>query len=274
MSSKRPPVFFTIAAIRHEPLKALADYIPKIQDALRKRGYTGQLQESKVAAVSSNGPLLWPDPLSKPTVTERRYTLFNSSRNSAFTFNDSGIFAYHTSAYTTRAALFEQVKLGLEVLDAQVQLQSITHVGVRMLDLIRPSDFGLTVKDFVKESLCGFSGISETNGWKQNISTLEQRFIHEDAEIVARLDWLPNGFGIRGDLMADINGHKLPEHLTNSPGVPHAILDIDSGTRSDAEPKDFTVAEVMDELVGHKNRISMLFNASITDAALESWGLA
>ncbi|MEO6969030.1 MAG: TIGR04255 family protein [Rhodanobacteraceae bacterium] len=272
MTDKRPPVFLTIAAVTHEPLKALGGYIPQIQDSLRKLGYSGQLQESTLSHLEN--PLLVALPAGmKPAAVENTYSVFTADTRSAFTFNDQGIFAYHTTAYTTRAALFKQVRMGLEIFHQHVQLQTLRRVGARMLDLIRPSDSGHTVASYVAPSFRGFEAISATEGWATGLSTFEQRFSDGDAEVIAKFDCLPDGFGLRADIMSTMQGHALPPHLTSVPGVLHAILDIDSGTRASIEPRAFSIDAVMDELGGHKDRISRLFRASVTPLALSEWGL-
>lgn len=273
MSDKHPPVFFTIAAIRHEPLAALVTYMPAIQDDLRKRGYSGPFESSTIS-VQQVGDVSFSPP-ARPTIEQKKFTVFTPDRASAFTFNDEGIFAYHTTTYSTREALFAQFKMGLEVLHAHVQLQTVTRVGIRMLDLVRPSDSGHTMNDYLHPSLLGFRSISCTEEWVPGVSTMEHHFVDGDAEVVAKFDCLPDGFGIHADLFATVKGHVLPAHVTDYPGVFHGILDIDSGTRThqELERRPFHQETVMAELGSHKDRISQMFRSAVTSLALSEWGL-
>jgi uncharacterized protein (TIGR04255 family) len=106
--SKQPPVFFTVAAIRHEPIAALSDYMPSLQDALRKKGYSGEFfsQEVRTEGFQVND-------VEKPATShaQRMYQVFTPDRLQAFTFNDKGVFAYHTSDYISRDAMFEQFRI-------------------------------------------------------------------------------------------------------------------------------------------------------------------
>ena len=100
--------------------------------------------------------------------------------------------------------------------------------------------------------------------------------VDRDAEVMARFDYLPDGFGINAELFPTIRGHALKPHLTNQPGKPHGILDIDSGTRQTpgAVAASFNVDAVMTALGHHKDRISAMFRAAVTSVALDDWGLS
>jgi uncharacterized protein (TIGR04255 family) len=273
--TKRPPVFFTVAAIRHEPIAALSEYIPRLQDALRKKGYSGQFLKFG-QEVRTEGFQLSDGETPATSHAQRMYQVFTPDRLQAFTFNDNGVFAYHTSDYISREATFAQFRMGLEVLDEAVKVQQLTRVGIRMLDLIRPSDVpGRTLRDYLAPSLLGFSTLSVTRAWTPATSLLEQRFIDGDSEVMARFDYLPDGFGINVELFPTIRGHALKPHLTSQPGTPHGILDIDSGTRQapGEVAASFNVDAVMTALGHHKDRISAMFRAAVTSAALDDWGL-
>lgn len=273
--TKRPPVFFTIAAIRHEPIIALKNHIPDLQDALRKKGYSGQFLESETTARAET---LQINDAATPVSfhAERMYQVFTPDRMQAFTFNDNGVFAYHTTDYISREALFAQFRVGLEVLHEAVKLQQLTRVGIRMLDLIRPSDIpGRAIEDYLSPGLFGFRTLSETKAWTPTTTLLLQQFFDDDAEVTARFDLLPEGFGISTELYPTIRGHALKPHLTDQPGKAHGILDIDSGTKQSANTAaSFQVDHVMRALGQHKDRISALFRAAVTPVALGDWGLS
>ena len=276
MSEKRAPVFFTIAALQHEPLANLSLYAPLIQDDLRKRGFAGPYTIKTVSADTTGMPQGAVADALKNAVAQQSYTISTIDRTSAFTFNSSGVFSFHTTDYVDRATLFENFKLGLEVLHRHAQLQSIIRVGMRMLDLIRPAVGSESLEDYVKPGLLGFRSVFEPNDWTAGLSTLEHHFLDENAEVIAKFDCLPDGFGINADLFDAISLHALPKHLTDSSRQLHAILDIDSGTRqlTSELKRKFEIEVVMTELKQHKDRISKLFKAAVTPHALSRWGLS
>lgn len=271
MTAKKAPVFFTIAALRHEPIPAFESlYWPKVHDQLRKNGYSGNV-EVEDAPIFGHG---LPAALQLPAeMKSRTWTVFTPERHQAFSFSDSGVFSYHTSQYTTRHDLFAAFQEGLEVLHNHLQLQTYLGVGVRMLDLVRPSDTDQQFADYLQPSLMGFLGLPPIrDNWNPEITSLHQRFVDGDAEVAARFDCLPNNFGIQMDLFAAVKGHALPEFVMAAPGRPHGILDIDSHTH-DQQPKPFDVDVVIDALAQHKNRISSTFYAATTPVAHTHWGL-
>lgn len=260
MPTKQPPVFFTIAAIKHEPLALLSTFMPAIQDDLRKVGYGGRFVDAEITAQQDG----------VGTRKERLFQVFTPDQMSAFSFNDSGFFAYHTTAYTNRKALFQQFRIGLDVLHSRANLKTLMRVGVRMLDLLRPSDHDRNFADYLVSSLHGFRGIDCTNSWVEGIGSLEQKFGDGNAEITARFQHLPSGLGFPAELYPTIQFHAFQPHVIERPNAAHGILDIDCGS---------TLAQVFDaelamkELARHKDRISMVFKKSVTDVALLDWGL-
>jgi uncharacterized protein (TIGR04255 family) len=273
VQASKPPVFLTFAVVRHEPLARLDKYIPDVQDALRKRGFNGPMMN--IEARQQTSPSLAIAPTSPGSeVVERRYRIFTPDLRSAFTFSDQGVFAYHTTVYTTRTDLFLRVRMGLDLFHDIVQLQQINRVGIRMLDLIRPSDTGQELSHFVQPGLLGFRGIECPQGGIPLISSMEQSFRGETWEARARFDCLPDSFGLNSSLIFDIQGFQLPEHVVQGGRVLHGVLDTDSGTIGSNAVHAFDIDRVMTELAEHKTRISQLFRSAVTLNALKAWGLA
>ncbi|MGA7297977.1 MAG: hypothetical protein WBW92_10780, partial [Rhodanobacteraceae bacterium] len=88
MSVCQPPVFFTLVVVKHEPLAKLDKYIPDIQDALRKRGFTGQMMRFEMANRAHPSLSMSPVTPAEDNLDERRYRIFTADRRCAFTFND------------------------------------------------------------------------------------------------------------------------------------------------------------------------------------------
>lgn len=265
MTVKHPPVFFTIAAVRHEPILALGGFIPEIQDKLRRKGFSGPTDTADITTNirdQSRGEF-------------KSFTIFNPERTEACTFNEEGIYAFHTSAYESRSALFASFRTGLEILHSVVTLKTVNRVGARMLDLIRPSDYGKQMADFVDPHLLGFNGLGCTKDWSRGPSSLDEKFFDGDAEVLAKFACIPDGFGIHADLFSVISRHLLLEFVTNSPGEVHGILDIDSGTQMSRTNtgREYDVERIMAELEDHKNRISRVFRATVKPEALAAWGV-
>lgn len=274
MPASQPPVFFTLVVVRHEPLAKLDKYLPDVQDALRRKGFSGQMVKIE-QRLQTQANLAAPPTNSAADILETHYRIFTADQRSAFTFNDHGSFSYATTAYTDRAALFNQVHMGLKLFNGIVQIQQFYRVGIRMLDLIRPSDTKHELSEMVQPSLLGFRGIEFSQTGNPTISSMEQAFIGEAWEARARLDCLPDVFGLNSNLLIDIQGFQFPEQVVRPNRGLHGILDIDSGTRSTLDNVHaFDLERVMAELTEHKNRISELFRSSVTLTALKAWGLA
>ena len=104
MTDKKAPVFFTIAALRHEPVAAFESlYWPKVHDELRKKGYAGNVEVEDSSIQLHFGP-----EVPQTETRNRTWTVFTPDRQHAYSFNDGGIFSFHTSDYTTRTDLFAE----------------------------------------------------------------------------------------------------------------------------------------------------------------------
>src|SRR6185312_2920980 len=147
-------------------------YWPKVHDELRKKGYAGNVEVEDSSIQLHFGP-----EVPQTETRNRTWTVFTPDRQHAYSFNDGGIFSFHTSDYTTRTDL---------------------SVGVRMLELVRPSDTGQHFADYLQPSLMGFLGLPHIDGeWSHQTTSLHQRFADGDAEVAARFDCLPTNFGIQ-----------------------------------------------------------------------------
>lgn len=273
MPECKPPVFFTLVVVRHEPLARLDRYMPDVQEALRKSGFTGQMMkiESKPTIPLGRSILAGE---SDSATAEKLYRIFTADQRSAYSFNDKGAFAYHTTEYTNRANLFERVRSGLDLFHGIVHLEQLNRVSVRMLDLIRPSDTRNELHEFLQPSLLGFRGINCAQAGQPTISSMEQRFRGETWEASARFDCLPDSFGFNSNLIFDVQGFQFPDHVVKGDRVLHGVLDTDSGTSgASSAMRAFEIDDVMAELAEHKTRISELFRAAVTPIAMRAWGL-
>lgn len=256
-----PPVFLTIAAVHHEPIMAIAEHFPTIQDRLRRRGWAGDVEQMTLDQPGGQGPAL----------IHNAFVLRDLEGTSALTFNSAGVFACHTVAYKNREAFMVQFREGLETLREVVELTTMRRVGMRMLDLVRPAEAGVDMAAFIAPTLLGFQGLTGVNAWQSLGGGMEHRFTDGDATVTMRFDRHPTRFAIRPDMANALSDMPVPDWVVGGEGMEHGVLDIDSGSTFKA--RSFDLDAIMAELAAHKRRLRLAFDAAVTPSALAYWGL-
>lgn len=127
----RPPVFYVLTQAQFSPVKDIAHYIAKIQDALRLKGYP-EFQEEVVYRLqpSTQGPQI---------ENVKQWQIYSRDRKSGFIINDSSI-TFHSTSYATHSEFLPEIMKGLKIVQKVVKLDAINRLGLRYLNLILPDD--------------------------------------------------------------------------------------------------------------------------------------
>ena len=129
------PVYYVLAQARFNAVVALDQYIPAIQDKLRKAGYP-DFEKAFVATINltlgaGQGqavPTLQPQP---------RYVFHNESRTAGFILEQSNI-VFQTTEYDTFDPFLAVWMNGLKILHAAAELSYSERIGIRFLDAVCP----------------------------------------------------------------------------------------------------------------------------------------
>lgn len=257
---KNPPVYFTIAAIQHNRLAAIADYMPKVQDAFRKEGWTGYdvVQPTKIEFAMGEQKIVGEG--------EPQWMVYNTERTAAYIFGHE-VFAFQTTDYHDKDKFFEDFRRGLDILHKVVGLAETRRVGMRMLDAIRPKK-GEAISDYVHSSLLSFPEALAGSELTPLKGYIEHEFSGPDCLVVTRLVRLNGALALPVDLASV--PFTLPARIDASIEGPYSVLDVDSGTLP-GTVRPFREQDVMEELKLHKKNLTTVFAMTTTAHARASW---
>ena len=212
-----PPIFYTIAQIRFNPVLNMSEYVPKIHLALRKEFPEIRQEELRQfqlnIAATGNG-----EPVS--SFAAPRWVLSNLKKTSGYILLNDSI-AFHTAAYETSEEFSAALLRGIELVNELVGLSYVDRVGFRTLDAIIPES-GRSLRYYLKNDVLGFYEM--LNGeLKYNVS--ENFTVLPSGQLVARLAILSSpSVGVPPDLFPI--QLTLKQQLQGPIGL-HAVLDLD-----------------------------------------------
>jgi len=264
MSKKasNPPVFYTIAEARFNPVTAMAKYVAEIQEEFRLDGYT-LFDHQMVTQLQFNAAI----PGKAEVIEHSIWRITKSDRKSGFILSQSGL-VYHTTHYHTHDDFFESFLLGIQKIHSIVKLDHISRLGLRYLNAILP------MKDEKIEKFL-FEGVHGVNIDADLRYSLYESVYDTKIESVSLPGTLVNRIYCRlGQLSypPDIAPHGLL-HMPKFDGTPsvfHAVVDMDHFIEGQMSLDFEQTKQILMSL--HK-KINEIFLVTITDHAKKVWGL-
>jgi uncharacterized protein (TIGR04255 family) len=251
------PVFYTLAQVGFNPISVMGDYVPKIQERLRRTGFpdfrTETLHRVEFRQKVGEQPEI-------ETHVVPRWSFMNSKGIEGYILGTDSI-VFHTTVYDTFPVFTEQFLMGLALVHEAATLAYTERVGLRYLDAVSPHA-GEALDAYLSQTVLGLHRAlqgtlahSFTETVVQNASgTLVSRVVIRDDTLAVPPDLHPLNLKV-GDRFASIKGL-------------HAILDNDQFA---ADRTDFNLDEVMTKLGSMHDRIEEVFHATVTPFALEQW---
>jgi uncharacterized protein (TIGR04255 family) len=121
-----PPVYFTVAQVRFNPLLKLPDFLPSIQEALRKFGFPAFTVHSTIAlqfAVQDGQTVPQPIP-------HEQYLFANVEQTHCFVLSSDSL-TFQSTDYGTYESFSDVFLEGLALIHKEVALAFTDRVGLR-----------------------------------------------------------------------------------------------------------------------------------------------
>lgn len=255
---KNPPVFYTVAQLKFNPVLNMEKYLPEIQDLLRLRGLP-EIRQANEAHLKLD--------MNSRKVQESettRWCFSDKRRTQAYVLTTESL-SYHTTSYVDFQHFSQQVLDGLEDVHNVVTLDHLTRIGLRLLDAVVATP-SLSVEDALDPKLFGaFSAL----GGKLAHSYLETVQNIEERQLISKVFVVANGLPIPPDL------HplplSLPERLHGLRGN-IATLDNDCSSNEMIEfPDGIDRSRLEEQLRSLKNSLNDAFRCATTDLARQEW---
>lgn len=253
---KIPPVYFTVAQVRFNPLLKLPDFLPAIQEGLRKFSFPAFSVHSTIAlqfAVQDGQTIPQPVP-------HEQYLFANVAQTHCFVLNADSL-TFQSTDYGTYES-FSQVFLeGLTLVHKEVSLAFTDRVGLRYLDHVFPEG-GESLLLYLAAEV---QGLSRRLGGEPMHSYSEALNAVGNVHLRARVVIQNGGLGFPPDVVPQ--GMAVQPRFLQSQGM-HAILDTDGFVEGRAL---FSLDAVRQHLTSIHDVIGAAFKATVTDHARAVW---
>jgi len=253
---KNPPVYFTVAQVRFNAILTLADYLPAVQEAFRKKGFPDFATQKQVVLQigTQNGQ---PAPI--PGIQER-FSFSNAEKTHSFLL-ESDKLTFQSTQYGHFESFSAAIIDGLALVHGAVHLDFTDRVGLRYLDRVTP-----TATDRLEQYLA-----PEVLGLSNRLGGIP---IHSYAETLSQVD----GIKLLSRVITQVGGLGFPPDLAPTNMVVstrfqeyqglHAILDNDGFFEG---REAYSLDSVREHLNAIHTVIGNAFRVTATDYAFEIW---
>lgn len=248
----KSPLVYVVAQVRIGAVLKMADYIPDIQERMRKANYL-LFRPSEVRELEFG-------PSGAKTEVTHHWAFDRVDRTTGFSIQ-AGAVAFHTTAYDTHETFFSELEQGLDIVQDVVGIGAMERLGLRYVDAFQASD-GHDLTDYLKEGLRGVS-LDDIGARHQRSFTNLVMDTDVDGRLVVRVGLNPNGA---------LPENLLPKHLflekTFASRTPLGILDYDHFIET---PEAFTVGRAMERFNALHGIVKSAFLNTVSEFALEDW---
>lgn len=250
------PLVLVLLQVRIAPVMKMGDYIPDIQERLRRSGLPRfaagediQLQMAQTAVVNRTP----------------RWEFQSRDQTRSVVITQDFITA-QTTAYNVYKDFEEFFSNPLQVVGEIVEPSLVQRLGLRYVDLIRPGPES-DIEDFLKPGLQGLK--ADDIGANNLLSRFEMLAQTEVGMMRIRCLQSNDGSPLPSDLRT--NTLNLDATVANGleVGETVAILDLDHFV---SEPMDYEHTSVVDSISDLHDNLDLAFRAAVTEDAMTAWG--
>jgi uncharacterized protein (TIGR04255 family) len=252
-----PPVFYTLAQFKFNPIVGMSEYIPKLQDRLRRIGYPDFRQENQLAINIRRTDESQPE---IQNIQQVRWSFTNSQNTEGYLLHAESL-VFHSTSYESFQDFSKKALDGLRLLHELIELAFVELIGLRYLDAVSPLG-GDDINCYLTPSLLGLSSII---GGSLAHAYSETQTQIESGTLVARAVMTESGLALPPDLFPF--QLKLLPKFASITGR-NAVLDIDYFV---TQRFDFDVKRSEELLQVAHGIITDAFRASVTERALSVW---
>jgi uncharacterized protein (TIGR04255 family) len=255
---KNPPVYFTVVQARFNALLKLAEYVPSVQEAMRKAGFPDFMPRKTVALQFSAQVGQAP-----PSVVNLDQFLFGNLQKTHSFLLQGDALTLQSTHYGQFEDFSAQFLKGLDIVHDVVRLDFTDRVGLRYLDHVAPrrnDDLELYIVPEVR----GLSARLGSNAVP--VHSFAETFSRVgDVQLRSRVLIQDGGLAFPPDLTAD--GMEIDGRFLEYSGR-HAMLDTDGFVE---KRMPFSASAVGVQLHAIHGVISAAFKAAVTEHAFKFW---
>lgn len=253
---KNPPVYFTVVQVRFNALLKLSDYLPSIQESLRKADYPAYSAHHSIAlqiTIKDGQPVPIPVP-------HEQYLFASVAQEHCFVLNSDSL-TFQSTNYGTYELFSEAFLKGLALVHELVNLDFTERVGLRYLDHVAPHAED-NLEKYVFPEVLGLNsklGGTPIHSFAETLNSvgdvwLRARVVTQEGGLAFPPDLLPQGMAVQSRFL-EFRGK-------------HAVLDTDGYIEG---RKVFSLNTIREQLQGIHQVIGDAFKATVTPYAIDVW---
>ncbi len=260
------PVYYVVAQVRFNPITTMDQYIPAIQDSLRKSGFP-DFQKHFIAVLNLNfGSKPVPDqPVSATNMPQAQHIFLDEEGHSGFVLEQMAM-SFQTSHYDTFEPFLRAFMRGLETVHKNAELSFYERVGIRFLDAILPAD-GEDVSTYLAPNMLGLFGKMENRKFVHAVS--ETRTQEGRADLTSRAVIYHQDVSGPIAFPADLAGQyvKIMDKFNPVSGT-YGVIDTDS---SQGGREKFNLKSIEEAFISLHSVLRESFDLMVTPHALNVW---
>ncbi len=249
----KSPLIYVLAQVRIGAVLKMAEYVPLIQERLRKTGYP--LYRASEIRELRFGP-------GQPDLTSTARWHFDASDRSTGFLLQADSLVFHTSAYKTSEDFFAALTQGIEIIHEVVGLEVAERLGLRYVDAFQADPDHRLAEYFHP----GVRGIA-----LDEIGATQPRLLVNlvaDTQIGGRLVIRLSQNTGPGFLPPDLHPLELTLDKRFAPGGEIAVLDYDHFIE---RVVPFSVEDIVHAFGALHQVTSGAFRMTVSDFALQAW---
>ena len=252
---KMNPLACVLAQVRISPVLQMEEFIPAIQEQLRRTEYPKFSREETEELILGPG--------TQPKVLSSTRWIFTNKENTAAVILAQNFIALQVSRYASFEGFLGALKAALEIVGKAADISLCERLGLRYVNVIRPKD--APISDYLQPGLVGLPA-SEL-GIKRLQYRFESAGMTEFGKLVTRLSVSDNG----KYLPPDLDGSGLDYGPKPEKGETIILLENDHFSIKQRDYKTDDIIASMEDLHEYTDRA---FRAAVTKEALRVWGEA
>jgi len=255
---KNPPVYFTLVQVRFNAILKLSDYLPAIQEGLRRSGYPAYSAQ-KFVTLQLNVNAQDGQAVPQPAQLEQ-YSFANVGQTHSFVLGADAL-TFQSTNYGTYEAFSEAFLKGLALVHETVRLDFTERIGLRYLDQVFP-EAGDPLEKYLAPEI---HGLGARLGGKAVHSFAET--LNEIGDIHLRLRLLVQDGSLTFPPDLQPSGMSVDPRFSGVSGM-HATIDTDGFVQG---RELFSLDEISRNLREIHGAVSTAFRTAVTPHALEVW---
>jgi len=224
---KNPPVYFALAYVGFDVVRALSNYVPEIQDRLRKYGYTKYNEQVQPRIiVESDGEQ------TAPRVNlqdEKSWAFGHSDQKSNFVLTENSL-SFQVTLYHGHTSFFHEMLKGLTVVAEIVGIETVTEVSIRYFDAVIPAS-GKPLKEYLASDEPSELRLDSeelkhrvTNSYSVFTSTVQVSNRTAQGKLMIGSNWFDARVGLPPDVLSE--GLEFEDRFVLEEPVKHLVVDF------------------------------------------------